>query len=678
MATSYSVFIKMHTQGASQTSNDIKKIETSSKSASLAADGLSKTLGILAGALAVGKVVAANDAWITYTNTLKATGLAGDQLLKTQQDLFDIAQQTRVGISETADIYRALKTTIGEAGASEEDLLKVTRALNEGIIQSGASAQQAQGGIIQLSQVFEKGKLQAQEYNSIVSDFPAIGNKLREVFLQASDGTKTFRQQMEEGSISATAFFDALKLVAPELDKTQSSMQETASQGITKLENSFEKLVGTSSEVLHTNSLLQKAFDFLSERIDGVSNAAQSLNKTMNSSNSGFVDYLKSISKLILETSPLGAMFSGTIKDIEGYIDSIQTASEKTEEMSATLAKLNNISPISKQFSDLGNLMGVNTISANEFNKALANIGTDYSGAGLDKLKADLASGNQAANDFKQQAADFGRVMSSINFSSVPSLGENIFGESQAQSIARYKDLVKEAQQEIIKTGQVAPATMQAITVGGDQIMSWNNLKSIVDTVGNDISSSFGSAVANIVTGSQSASEAFKQMANSIISDLIRIGIEKAIIGTISGISSGFSTGGLATKNPQKFATGGAVSGAGTSTSDSIPAMLSDGEFVMRASAVRSIGAGNLAKLNSGGIKSLAQSNLNSFSSQQNNITINTTVNNTNQGSSANPNDQQRQSSEQAKLIANLVSTQVKQELVKQTRVGGMLHSGSK
>lgn len=46
------------------------------------------------------------------------------------------------------------------------------------------------------------------------------------------------------------------------------------------------------------------------------------------------------------------------------------------------------------------------------------------------------------------------------------------------------------------------------------------------------------------------------------------------------------------------FAGGGLVRGPGTATSDSIPARLSDGEFVMRAAAVRHYGAAFLAKMN--------------------------------------------------------------------------------
>lgn len=48
----------------------------------------------------------------------------------------------------------------------------------------------------------------------------------------------------------------------------------------------------------------------------------------------------------------------------------------------------------------------------------------------------------------------------------------------------------------------------------------------------------------------------------------------------------------------QGFARGGYVSGSGTSTSDSIPANLSNGEYVMRAAAVKKLGVGYLNSLN--------------------------------------------------------------------------------
>lgn len=58
--------------------------------------------------------------------------------------------------------------------------------------------------------------------------------------------------------------------------------------------------------------------------------------------------------------------------------------------------------------------------------------------------------------------------------------------------------------------------------------------------------------------------------------------------------------------NAAKFATGGFVRGAGSSISDSIPARLSNGEFVMQAAAVSKFGAGFMSAINSGRIPSFA------------------------------------------------------------------------
>lgn len=69
--------------------------------------------------------------------------------------------------------------------------------------------------------------------------------------------------------------------------------------------------------------------------------------------------------------------------------------------------------------------------------------------------------------------------------------------------------------------------------------------------------------------------------------------IKSAIGDLVGSIQSAFSAGG-----GQGFAFGGPVRGQGSSTSDSIPAFLSNGEYVVRASAVQKYGVGLLNALN--------------------------------------------------------------------------------
>lgn len=68
---------------------------------------------------------------------------------------------------------------------------------------------------------------------------------------------------------------------------------------------------------------------------------------------------------------------------------------------------------------------------------------------------------------------------------------------------------------------------------------------------------------------------------------------------TSAGNSAGFGAAGKANK-ASGFASGGHIRGPGTGTSDSIPAMLSDGEYVVKASSVKKYGTGFMNAVNKG------------------------------------------------------------------------------
>lgn len=86
-----------------------------------------------------------------------------------------------------------------------------------------------------------------------------------------------------------------------------------------------------------------------------------------------------------------------------------------------------------------------------------------------------------------------------------------------------------------------------------------------------------------------------KAAADKVLASLAAID-GKSVTATIN-VDSGFPymrTG----DTPLRKATGGYISGPGSGTSDSIPALLSNGEYVLRAAAVSRLGVGNLNRLN--------------------------------------------------------------------------------
>ncbi|MBF4086977.1 phage tail tape measure protein [Burkholderia pseudomallei] len=107
-----------------------------------------------------------------------------------------------------------------------------------------------------------------------------------------------------------------------------------------------------------------------------------------------------------------------------------------------------------------------------------------------------------------------------------------------------------------------------------------------------------------ITTGKAS----FSSFATSVLADLAKIALRQAEIGVFKGMASAFSffsEGGPVLHR----AGGGPIAGPGTTTSDSIPAMLSNGEFVINAASTKkyrslleAINSGHMAHFATGGI----------------------------------------------------------------------------
>lgn len=103
---------------------------------------------------------------------------------------------------------------------------------------------------------------------------------------------------------------------------------------------------------------------------------------------------------------------------------------------------------------------------------------------------------------------------------------------------------------------------------------------------------SLTNAFNQILDGTATAKEAFRQMARDFLIQIAKMQAAKIAADIATGLF-GFSSGG-----PVLAASGGHIRGAGTGTSDSIPARLSHGEYVVRAKAVKAYGVNFLEALN--------------------------------------------------------------------------------
>lgn len=139
-----------------------------------------------------------------------------------------------------------------------------------------------------------------------------------------------------------------------------------------------------------------------------------------------------------------------------------------------------------------------------------------------------------------------------------------------------------------------------------DQKAKINTINSM-QQYGNSLAKDFASGISDWITGTKSFRDVMRSVLDSLIQKLIQATMYALIIASVTGGSfkanffKAFGNG---------FATGGSVDGPGTGTSDSIPAMLSNGEYVLNAQAVDRLGVPFLNGLNTGRLRGFASGGL--------------------------------------------------------------------
>ncbi|EPQ7171425.1 tape measure protein [Klebsiella pneumoniae] len=224
----------------------------------------------LAAALSVKQVSEYADAWATVNNKLANSLRPNEQLADVTERVFNITQQTRSSLDATASLYARLERATRQYGTSADDLAKLTTIINQGFVVSGATAQEAENAIIQLSQGLASGALRGEEFNSVNEQ----GNRLI-VALADSMGVSIgeMRNMAAQGKLTTDVVVNGLLSQGAVIGKEFANTTSTISQALQVAGNNVTKFFGENSTVKTGAAIFNDAVVTASENI-GVLSAA--------------------------------------------------------------------------------------------------------------------------------------------------------------------------------------------------------------------------------------------------------------------------------------------------------------------------------------------------------------------------------------------------------------------
>lgn len=214
------------------------------------------------------------DEYTKIMNTLKVAGVSNADLPATFDKLFASAQRNAAPLDSLATLYGRVSAAQTTLKASSAEVMQVTDITAQALRVSGTSAKEAQGALLQLGQALAGGKIQAEEYNSLLDGMRPLLQAAASGLVEAGGDVAKLTALVKDGKVSSEAFFRAILAGAPILEEQLSGSVTTTEQAMQRLQNEFVKAVGEFDKATGASQALAGAIDGLAGSIGGIGTAA--------------------------------------------------------------------------------------------------------------------------------------------------------------------------------------------------------------------------------------------------------------------------------------------------------------------------------------------------------------------------------------------------------------------
>jgi len=595
---------------------------------------------------AVRGIANAADSYNLMNARLKLATESQEEFNTAQTELRRIAVATQTPLESLATLYQRISRPLKEAGRSQKDILAVTEAVATSFRVSGASAQEAENGVIQFAQALGAGALRGDEFNSVAEQAPRLMQALADS-LGVPIGA--LKEMAAQGLLTADVVTSALVEQLGVLRTEAESLPETVGGAMTALSDRWNEAIGqanvqplidainglgeTLSDPVVVDNLVKLAsalatlagtavegaseFVDLGKRIAFVAANASGMVTELDKVDQQIADLDRSLQGTGLSTTIDGLLFSkeelqakkdalvafraAIVEQQTGLNAELQFLSDVAA-AAAEAAREKEISQRNQHISDLKTQQDRMVKASEQGVKALI--------SAEKKANSELEKVRNARLDIEKRYQD---AIAGMN-----SGGEASYGAAQALKVGAREALRAGDVEGAQAKAQAALKMLQDLQAAGANTYGFagfiGELRDI-ELAANDIEQSRAEQkIADIkqeMLNLKTAAAALEDMPVSVKMDDAALAQVQAALDALAkreiivkvGAQYDFSqpyTLQDPGPAPQKFATGGYISGPGTGTSDSIPAYLSNGEYVINAAAVRKLGKRHLDMLNSG------------------------------------------------------------------------------
>ena len=203
--------------------------------------------------------------------------------------IYRSAQDARTSMDAFSTTFLKVQLATEKYGFTAQEAVDMTNTLAKALTIGGATASETASVMLQMSQALSKGKLDGDEFRSVMENSPvlmrALAREAGKAMGVVGAGQKELMQWSRTGKLTIDILLNALKNMKGEMDRKFNGTTETITQTFAKLDNAWEMFIGHFAE---------------EGALDSIKNLINTITETMEKWGRGIIDVTKWFSALLV------------------------------------------------------------------------------------------------------------------------------------------------------------------------------------------------------------------------------------------------------------------------------------------------------------------------------------------------------------------------------------------
>ncbi len=161
----------------------------------------------------------------------------GGSVAELEQKIYASAQRSRSYYVDTMASVSKLGLVAGKAFSSNDEIIAFQELVNKNFVVGGASATEQASAMYQLTQAMGSGRLQGDEYRSIIENAPLLAKSIEDYMRNVQKANGTMKDWASEGKLTADVIKAAVFNSADEVEERFNKMPKTWGQIWTSMKN---------------------------------------------------------------------------------------------------------------------------------------------------------------------------------------------------------------------------------------------------------------------------------------------------------------------------------------------------------------------------------------------------------------------------------------------------------